>query len=201
MNKYLEKHPAWTIAFVLGAAVALSYLTMPTAHSASSPKIEDIAAAEKNPLGDIPDSQVFTDYHSALGFSLKVPEGWARKDGPDGVSFTDKFNGVAVVISPAASTPSIESIKLDYLPKMEASGRAVKVIGVRAVKATGGNAILITFSSDSEPNTVTNKQIRLENRRYLFFKNGKIAELDLYAPFGADNIDQWRLMSQSFRWQ
>lgn len=201
MNKYLEKHPAVTIALVLGAAVTLSYLTMPAAYSASIPQVEDSAATEKNPPGDIPDTQVFIEHRSALGFSLKVPEGWARKDGPDGVSFTDKLDGVVVMVSAAASAPSVESVKRDYVPKMEAAGKAVKVAGVRAVKVSGGNAILISFTSDSEPNAVTNKQIRLENRRYLYFRNGKLAELDLYAPFGADNADQWRMMSQSFRWQ
>jgi len=47
-------------------------------------------AAEKNPPGDIPDNQVFLKYASAAGgYSLKVPEGWARiEDGAD-VSFTD----------------------------------------------------------------------------------------------------------------
>lgn len=84
---------------------------------------------------------------------------------------------------------------------MEAAGKAVKVAGVRAVKVSGGNAILISYTSDSEPNAVTNKQVRLENRRYLYFRSGKLAALDLYAPFGADNADQWRMMSQSFRWQ
>lgn len=201
MNTYPEKHPVVTIAFVLGAAVTLSYLTMPATHAAAISQSDGSAAAEKNPPGDIPDTQVFIEYRSALGFSLKVPEGWARKDGPDGVSFTDKLDGVVVMISAAASPPSVESVKQVYVPKMEAAGRAVKVAGVRAVKVSGGSAILISYTSDSEPNAVTNKPVRLENRRYLYFRNGKLAELDLYAPFGADNADQWRMMSQSFRWQ
>ena len=46
---------------------------------------------ERNPPGDIPDNQVFIDYVSPLGFSLKVPEGWARRDTPDGASFADKL--------------------------------------------------------------------------------------------------------------
>ena len=38
-------------------------------------------AAEKNPPGDIPDDQVFVAYTSrAGGYSLKVPEGWARTE-------------------------------------------------------------------------------------------------------------------------
>lgn len=132
MNKYLEKHPAVTIALVLGVAVTSSFLTLPAAYSASIPQVED-SATEKNPPGDIPDSQVFTVYRSALGFTLKVPEGWARKDGPDGVSFTDKLDGVVVMVSAAASPPSVESVKRDYVPKMEAAGKAVSSVTSTAV--------------------------------------------------------------------
>lgn len=196
MDKYLEKHPTFFIALVLMAAVILSFLTMPSALPAEVP-----ALAEKNPPGDIPDSQVFIDYHSPRGFTLKVPEGWARSDAPDGVSFVDKLDGIVVIISSAKVAPTVETVKRDYVPMMEKNGRAVKAGGVRAVKLPAGDAILISYSSNSEPNPVTNKQVRLENHRYLYFKDGKMAELDLYAPFGADNVDQWRLMSQSFRWQ
>jgi hypothetical protein len=200
MNKYLEKYPTLFIALVLAAAVVLSFLTVPPAHSATVLAAEAPAKPEKNPPGDIPDDQVFIDYRSAQGFSLKVPEGWARAEGPDGVSFTDKFNGVTVMISSAASAPTVDSVKGDYRSTMEKSRKAVNVTDVRLVKLKGGSAVLISYSSNSEPNSVTNKQIRLENRRYLFFKDGRIAELDLFAPFGADNVDQWQLMSQSFRW-
>jgi hypothetical protein len=130
-----------------------------------------------------------------------VPEGWAQSDAPDGVRFVDKLDGVVVIISTPKVAPSVETVKRDYVPMMERNGRAVKVGGVRAVKLPAGDAILISYSSNSEPNPVTNKQVRLENHRYLYFKDGRMAELDLYAPFGADNVDQWRLMSQSFRWQ
>ena len=33
-------------------------------------------------------------------------------------------------------------------------------------------------------------EIRLEDERYLFFKDGKLATLDLAAPYGADNVDR-----------
>jgi hypothetical protein len=42
--------------------------------------------------------------------------------------------------------------------------------------------------------------VRLENNRYLFFKNGKIAALTLSAPIGADNVDQWARIAKSFKW-
>jgi hypothetical protein len=47
---------------------------------------------------------------------------------------------------------------------------------------------------------VTNKRVRLENIAYIFYKNGKEATLTVWAPQGADNVDQWNRMANSFRW-
>ena len=162
---------------------------------------EKAVPAEKNPPGDIPDSQVFIDYVSPLGFTLKVPEGWARSDRPDGASFVDKLDGVSVTVSKADAAPTAESAKTDYVPKLEAGGRAVKVTAIKQVKLPAGPAIRIVYTSNSEPNAVTSKQVRLENERYLYFTDGRLVTLDLYAPKGADNVDQWQLMSNSFRWK
>jgi hypothetical protein len=69
------------------------------------------------------------------------------------------------------------------------------------VKLKSGPAVVIAYASNSDPNPVTNKQIRLEREGYLMFKNGTLVSLDLSAPLGADNVDQWKLMSNSFQWQ
>jgi len=62
-------------------------------------------------------------------------------------------------------------------------------------------ALLVAYNVNSEPNAVTGKQVRLEANRYYFFKNGKLATLVLTAPLGANNVDQWQRISQSFGWQ
>ncbi|TPK71817.1 hypothetical protein FJ930_14450 [Mesorhizobium sp. B2-4-15] len=156
---------------------------------------------EKNPPGDIPDTQVFIDYTSPEGFTLKVPEGWARSDRADGASFVDKLDGVVVSVSKADTAPTVDSVKANDVVKLEAAGRAVRVSAVKQVKLPAGAAIRIVYTSNSEPNAVTNRQVRLENERYLYFKDGKLVVLELYAPKGADNVDQWQLMSNSFRWK
>jgi len=168
---------------------------------AAAQAAEKAVSAEKNPPGDIPDSQVFIDYAAPQGFALKVPEGWARSDHADGASFVDKLDGVVVSVAKADALPSVDKAKTDYVAKLEAAGRAVRVTAVKQVKLPAGPAIRIVYTSNSEPNTVTNKQVRLENERYLYFKDGKLVTLELYAPKGADNVDQWQLMSNSFQWQ
>ena len=69
------------------------------------------------------------------------------------------------------------------------------------MKLPAGAAIKVVYTSNSDPNPVTNKQIRLESERFYLSGNGKLAELTFSAPAGADNVDQWTLMSKSFRWK
>ena len=58
--------------------------------------------------------------------------------------------------------------------------------------------VFVPYTSSANP--LTNKRIRLEDAAYVFYKNGKMAILTVWAPAGADNADQWKLISESFRW-
>jgi hypothetical protein len=69
------------------------------------------------------------------------------------------------------------------------------------VRLPGGSAVLLTSTSESQPDAVTGKSVRLENNTYLFFRHDKQAALRLWAPLGADNVDQWRRIARSFRWR
>src|SRR5689334_18960777 len=182
----------------LGLAVASP---IPFVNAVPGLAAEKAVPEEKNPPGDIPDTQVFIDYASPEGFTLKVPEGWARTDRPEGTSFVDKLDGVVLTVAKASSPPTVETARKTYVPELEKAERAVKVSAIRPVKLPAGPAIRIVYTSNSEPNQVTNKQVRLENERYLYFKDGKLVTLELYAPKGADNVDQWQLMSKSLQWK
>ena len=173
---------------------------VPQPFIATAAQAETAIAPEKNPPGDIPDSQVFI-VDQGSSYALKVPEGWARTGTGPNVSFASKLDGVAVNLTPSATAPTLDWVKAHYVPDLIKAGRAVEVAGVSAETLPGGPAFRIDYTSNSEPNAVTTKQIRLENARYLFFKSGSMAALDLYAPAGADNGDQWQLMSRSFVWQ
>ena len=157
---------------------------------------ETAVKPEKNPPGDIPDSQVFITYVSPLGFSLQVPEGWARTDKPDGAVFADKYGRIEVSVA-SGDVPAAKAAA----DTLKAAGRAVAIRKAAMSKRPAGEAVYIAFDANSEPNSVTNKQIRLENDRYIFAKGGKVATLTFSAPKGADNVDQWLLMSKSFQWK
>ena len=127
---------------------------------------EKAVAPEKSPPGDIPDSQVFVTYASPLGFSLKIPEGWSRKDREDGASIFDKYGVIDIGISAVDSAPAA-SAKTGAAAELERNGRAVKIASIKDVALPAGGAVRIVYTSNSDANAVTGKQIRLENERYL----------------------------------
>jgi hypothetical protein len=172
-----------------------------TSTEAPATATQSATAPEVSPAGDIPDTQAFVKYTSAAGgYELDVPEGWARtENGPD-VTFVNKLDGVKVTVAPATAPPSAASVRANEVKKIQAAGSSVTVTNVTEVALPGGKAVLIKYTSNSAPNPVTSKQVRLENEAYVFFKNGKEATLTLWAPQGADNVDQWQRMAKSFRW-
>lgn len=173
----------------------------PADQTAPTAPAQPIAAAEVVPAGDIPDSQVFIAYASSPGgYELQVPEGWGRTEGQDEVRFTDKFDAVRVQIIRTDEAFSLRDIERNQVPRLEKAGRNVTVKGLSESALKGGKAIVVSYDSDSEPDSVTAKRIRLENKSYYFHRPGTLAVLTVWAPLGSDNVDQWDLMSNSFRW-
>jgi hypothetical protein len=188
---------------LLFAFLALGLGTVTLAPIVASTAIarETAVAPEKNPPGDIPDNQVFVRYKSPLGFSIKVPEGWSRIERADGARFSDKYNIIDLTVSKANQPLNAAIAKAREVIELQKAGRAVEIKSVKDIQLKSGAAVLISYSSDSDPNPVTNKRIKLEHDLYLMFNKGTLVSLDLSAPLGADNVDQWRLMSNSFQWQ
>ncbi len=163
---------------------------------------ESAVAPEVNPPGDIPDTQAFVNYTSAAGgYSFDVPEGWARTENGASVSFISKLDGVSMDVAPVAAAPTAASARTNEARQIQSHGRAVAITNVSDVSFPSEKAVLIKYTSNSEPNSVTHKQVRLENEAYLYFKSGNVATLTLWAPLGADNADQWNRMSKSVRWR
>jgi hypothetical protein len=157
---------------------------------------------EKSPPGDIPDTQVFVKFQSTTGgYQVDVPEGWARSTRNSSATFSDKFDGLSVSVQQAAMAPTISSVEASQVPQMVRSGRALTLVGVQAAKLQGGAVVRIDFTDNSEPSPITNKQLRLEESSYLFYRNGRQATLTVWAPLGSDNVDQWNRISNSFRWR
>jgi hypothetical protein len=180
---------------------AASSTTTTTGTEAPISSTETAVAPEVNPPGDIPDTQAFVKYSTtAGGYQLEVPEGWARTEAGGDVTFVNKFDGVSVGVTPAAVAPTAVSARANEAKQIQSQGKAVTISSVSDANLPGGKAVVIKYTSNSDPNPVTNKRVRLENVVYVFYKGGKEATLTVWAPQGADNVDQWNRISKSFRW-
>lgn len=156
---------------------------------------------EVNPAGDIPDDQVFVPYTPpGAHFGVTVPEGWARSTTKDGVTFTDKLNSITVTELPATAAASTSSVTASVVPALARQVPGFAAGKVSAVQRKGGTAVLVTYLGNSAPDPVTNKLVRDAFERYAFWKDGREAVLTLSGPKGADNVDPWKIVSDSLRW-
>ena len=155
------------------------------------------AEANSAAAGDIPDNQVFLVFRNgAAAYSIKYPEGWARRGSAATVVFRDKNNIVRIAVGRApASTPAAAAHDLSRL-------RGVHVVSApRRLTLAGKPAVKVTYSTISAPNAVTGKRVTLVVDRYYLSSNGRRAVVDLGTPQGVDNVDAYRLMIESFRWR
>ncbi len=181
--------------------VPTTHSPTPTKSTESPVPSESPVPVESNPPGDIPDNTQFVLYHSkAGGFTISVPEGWARTTTKTSVSFTDKLNTIAVGWAPAASAPTTASASSTEVPQLKTTERAFKLVGVSSTSFPAGKVVLISFQENSAPNSVTGKQYRDDVLRYELFNNGQEVVLTLTSPVGSDNVDPWRLVTQSLGW-
>ena len=158
------------------------------------------AATETPPPGDIPDTTVYVAYRPASGqYRVKVPEGWARTVSPAGVSFTDKLNTITIRTVRAAA-PEAASARSTEVPQIQGSAHGFSLTGISTVSRPAGTVVLIRYSADSQPDPVTGKVFRDAVERYEFYRNGTEAVVILAGPAGADNVDPWRTVTDSFRW-
>ena len=158
-------------------------------------------APEVKQIGDIPDNSKYVPYSPTTGlYSVTYPEGWSRTGDGEKVSFTDKFNAIEVSVVAKVAAPTVASVTTDDMKVLSTKTGHFTLGKVSAVTRTGGNAILATYEIDSAPNAVTGKSIRVAVERYEFWKNGKSAVVTLIGAVGADNVDPWRRVSDSFGW-
>ena len=193
---------ATAIVLVIGLA-ACSGSSSSSTGSAASPRTTvagvDPNAPEKSPPGDIPDNQVFVPYtFPAGGFTVSVPEGWSRTTSGGAVTFTDKLNSVRLDTKAVSSAPTVASAKQSELPSI-ASAPGYRAGTVEMVDRKAGPAVHISYQASSSPDPVTGKTITLDVERYEFYAKGKEAILTLSGPKGADNVDPWRIVTDSFK--
>jgi hypothetical protein len=185
--------PRILVAASLAAALAVAVVaagcgssgssgsTGSTSSSASKPAAP--TGKEQSPAGDIPDNQAYVAYRGS-GYSVKVPEGWARTGAGGAVTFTDKLNSVRIDESQAAG----------------AAARKPAGARLTTVSRPAGRAARITYVAKSAPDPVTGRRVTDAVERYVFAHGGRAVVLTLSGPTGADNVDPWKLITTSLRW-
>lgn len=165
------------------------------------PAVGSTASAEVNPAGDIPDSTVFVAYTPPGGaYTVKVPEGWAKQDNGGSVTFTDKLNSVTLSSHSAAQAPTVASARTGTVPKLRASTPGFQLVSVSSVRRTAGSVVEVEYHATSAPSSVTGKSVADDVQRYEYYRNGTEVDVALSGPVGADNVDPWRTVTDSFRW-
>jgi hypothetical protein len=160
-----------------------------TSSNGSSPAAGDVTST--NPPGDIPDTQAFVTYVSPNGYSLLFPEGWSQTQKGAIVTFSSHFDG--------------EQISLQKPADLAATARGhfadVHDLSVRHATFKHTPVTVVTFTSQSQPDPVTGRTVRLDNAAYFFTMGSRQVMLALWAPHGSDNADQWHKIAESFHWK
>ncbi|WP_427925042.1 hypothetical protein [Streptomyces sp. cg40] len=162
------------------------------------------APTESNPPGDIPDNQVYVAYRPAggfTGFTVKVPEGWARTGQGAATVFTDKLNTVRVSTATVAAAPTVDSVTNTVIPQLKSQVPKFATPKVTEATRHAGRVVRLTYQGDSAKDPVTGKVVRDAFERYAFYRQGHEVDLTLSGPVNADNVDPWRIVSDSFAWR
>ena len=178
-------------------AATLPAATATTAASAAGALTAEAQAAA---AGDIPDNQVFLAFGNAgAGYSIRYPEGWLQRGRRQNVTFQDKNNRIRIVVSngPAFTAASVRA----DVAALKSTNATFQATAPTPVALPAGPAFKVTYSTESAPDPVTNKRVTLAVDRYYLSRGGKRSILDLGAPKGVDNVDAFRMISQSFRWR
>ena len=159
------------------------------------------AATESNPAGDIPDKQAYVAFTvPGSKVSVKVPEGWARSTSAASTTFSDKLNRIEIATSKAAA-PTAASVSRDDVAKLQTSVPKFSLGKVTTTQRNAGPVVLVTYQGDSAPDPVTGKVVRDAFERYVYYRDGQRLDLTLSGPTNADNVDPWRIVSDSVAWQ
>lgn len=163
------------------------------------------APTESNPPGDIPDNQAYVPYRPAggtfTGFTVKVPEGWARTVQKDTTVFTDKLNTVRITAATASAAPTVGSVTNTVVPQLRSQVPKFASPKVSEVNRHAGRIVLLTYQGDSAKDPVTGKVVRDAFERYAYYRSGHEVDVTLSGPVNADNVDPWRIISDSFAWR
>ena len=99
----------------------------------------------------------------------------------------------------SAAAPGVDDVRANGLADVS-SDPTFHLVDVQPVTRTAGDGVLATYEIGSAPNPVTGKKALLAVERYVFNHQGTTVVLTLSGAKGADNVDPWKVVSDSLTW-
>jgi len=114
------------------------------------------------------------------------------------VTFRQQSNTITIGVAPGTQpTPASVTAQL----KAEAAADPCLQAGRPQATTAGPNQVIkVTYTTQGQKSPVTGQRPKITVDRYVYFKGGKVATVDLATPVGVDNVDAYRMISESFRW-
>lgn len=182
------------------AATSATATSSPRSPANQAPGSGVPSEAQSAATGDIPDNQVFLTYDNhAYGYAIRYPEGWARKGSGADVTIQDKGNVIHILLSRGAP-PSPAGADAD-IAKLKHTDPSVRAGAAQMLKIGAIPVVKLTYTRLSSPDPVTGKRLPLTIDRYEYTHGGKVAIIDLGTPVGVDNVDAYRMISETFKWR
>jgi hypothetical protein len=170
--------------------------------STGSAKPANPNAPEVSPSGDIPDTQAYVPFAApGTNVTVKVPEGWSRSSTAAGTTLTDKLNSITIEQRKAQGAVTVAQAKQTDVPALAKSVKGFKLKSVAQLQRKAGPVVRISYLAVANKNPVTGKGGTDAVERYLFVKSGKELVLTLSGPKGADNVDPWKIVTNSVVWR
>ena len=174
-------HPAQQTSSTTAAAASAAQRVQPAGRHSRQPDIRYLHRGGRHLFGEV--SGGLGAHHSG-----------------DSVVFADKFNSVTLSPHNGFYQPTEDFAKTVEKPQIAATTEGFKPGSVSTVKRSAGPAILITYQRQSAPSPVTGKAVTQDVQRYEFAKGGRGVVITLASPVGSDNVDPWRVVTDSFTW-
>ncbi|HEY2056522.1 MAG TPA: hypothetical protein VGH14_21525 [Solirubrobacterales bacterium] len=189
------------LSMLVVAAVAIGALVSGcgSGGSAESPQTTAEAGATEAATGGAGQTEG-KSHETAAGTGAAIPseaESLATGDIPDNqefLTFTNKPAGYSIKY-PAGWARTGNGNDVTFREK----GNLIH-IAVHSGKAKSGAGEKTSFTRQSAPDPVTGKRVKLLVDVYEYERGGKVAVLELSTPEGVDNVDAYRMISESFRW-
>jgi antitoxin (DNA-binding transcriptional repressor) of toxin-antitoxin stability system len=101
---------------------------------------------------------------------------------------------------PAKVALTVRDARSTEIPKLAKQVAGFKAGSVSTVTRSTGPAVRITYQASSPTDPVTGRSHTDAVERYVFLHAGKDIVLTLSGPKGADNVDPWRIVTDSLRY-